>query len=252
MLIRRFVRILREFGFDAPKFVGAIRGLPRFFLTYINWTFLNKRIQLNLSPAVQDFYDESGNARGHYFWQDLICAKWINSDKPETHLDLGSRIDGFVAHLLSFMDVEVLDIRPQATDIPGLTTRVINAQEGLDPFFQRYPSASSLHSLEHFGLGRYGDPLDVHGHEKGLENLSRTLNVGGTLYVSFPIGKPRVEFNSQRILDPKWPQVALTNFELIEFVLIPWSGPPQFGLTPNEVNLSIDGQCGLYKFKKIA
>ena len=251
MLLRRVIRFLRELGLDIPQFVGAMRGVPRFISTYVNWMVLNKRLQFNVAPALQDFFDGSGNSNGHYFWQDLICAQWINSEKPEKHLDLGSRIDGFIAHLLTFMDVEVLDIRPQVADIPRLSTKVINAQDGLDPFYERYTSASSLHSLEHFGLGRYGDPLDVNGHEKGLESLSSTVVVGGTLYISFPIGKPKVEFNSQRVLHPNWPQQVLRKFELIDFVLIPWSGPPQYGLLPEDVNLEIQGQCGLYKFKRI-
>jgi hypothetical protein len=112
-------------------------------------------------------------------------------------------------------------------------------------------SASSLHSLEHFGLGRYGDPLDIYGHEKGLVSLSTTLMVGGMLYVSFPIGRAKVEFNSQRILEPTWPQHLLPNFELIEFVLIPWITPPVYGLKPEDVDLHIEGQCGLYKFKRV-
>ena len=205
---------------------------------------------MNIAPALQDFYDQSGSSKGHYFWQDLICAQWINSERPQTHLDLGSRIDGFIAHLLTFMDVEILDIRPQDAVIPRLSTKIINAQDGLDTFQDRYTSVSSLHSLEHFGLGRYGDPLDVYGHEKGLKSLSATLVAGGMLYISFPIGKPRVEFNSQRILDPQWPKQFLADFDLVEFVLIPWSAPPQYGLRPEDVDLEIDGQCGLYKFKK--
>lgn len=250
MPLRRFIRFLREFGFDIPKFVGALRGSPRFIVTYFKWSIMNRKFQLNIAPALQDFYDQSGSSKGHYFWQDLICAQWINSERPQTHLDLGSRIDGFIAHLLTFMSVDVLDIRPLGTNIPGLTSRVIDAQSGLADYSRKYQSVSSLHSIEHFGLGRYRDPVDVDGHSKGLVALSDCVAPGGYLFISFPIGQPSVEFNSQRILHPEWPISLLPNFDLIEFVLIPWSEEPKFGVEPTAVDLSISGQCGLYKFQR--
>ncbi|HWF86113.1 MAG TPA: hypothetical protein VG222_14745 [Vicinamibacterales bacterium] len=50
--------------------------------------------------------------RGHYFHQDLWVAKRIYAARPAAHVDIGSRIDGFVAHLLTFMPVTVIDVRP--------------------------------------------------------------------------------------------------------------------------------------------
>jgi hypothetical protein len=69
--------------------------------------------------------------------------------------------------------------------------------------------------------------------------------------VSFPIGEAVVEFNAQRIIDPLWPVNQLPNFILEEFVLIPWKGQPVYGAKPAEVNKSINGQCGLYMFRRV-
>ena len=60
-------------------------------------------------------------------------------------------------------------------------------------------SLSCLHTIEHFGLGRYGDSIDPKGHLKGLEQLKRMVKPGGRLYLSTPIGPQRVEFNAHRI-----------------------------------------------------
>ena len=61
-------------------------------------------------------------------------------------------------------------------------------------------SLSCLHAIEHFGLGRYGDPLQYEGHLRGLANLRRMLKPGGTLYLSTPISrKQRIEFNAHRV-----------------------------------------------------
>lgn len=60
-------------------------------------------------------------------------------------------------------------------------------------------SLSCLHTIEHFGLGRYGDPIEPDGHLKGLAQLKQMVAPGGILYLSTPIGPKRVEFNAHRV-----------------------------------------------------
>jgi hypothetical protein len=60
-------------------------------------------------------------------------------------------------------------------------------------------SLSCLHTIEHFGLGRYGDSIDPDGHLKGLAQLKRMVAPGGLIYLSTPIGPERVEFNAHRV-----------------------------------------------------
>ena len=60
-------------------------------------------------------------------------------------------------------------------------------------------SISCLHALEHFGLGRYGDPLDYYGYLKGLSSITKILKTGGRFYFSVPIGEQRIEFNAHRV-----------------------------------------------------
>ena len=60
-------------------------------------------------------------------------------------------------------------------------------------------SLSCLHALEHFGLGRYGDPVDYDGYLKGFDNLYRILKPGGRLYFSVPMGPQRIEFDAHRV-----------------------------------------------------
>ena len=248
--MRLILNHFRAFGVDPLKAVIATGGLVRYVSNLISFLRQNSFRKISLSPVLTDFKDFSGSADGHYFWQDLICARWIFEEKPMSHVDIGSRVDGFVAHLLTFRDVQVIDIRELGTEISGLKTLVMDLQAQIvdSPISD---SVSSLHSIEHFGLGRYGDQIDVDGHIKGLINISRMVADGGFLYISFPIGKVRIEFNAQRVLAPAWPIPILENFELIDFVLIPWKGQPIFDSNPYEVDTSIFGQAGLYKFKKV-
>lgn len=56
-----------------------------------------------------------------------------------------------------------------------------------------------LSTIEHVGLGRYGDPLDPWGDLKLAENVRRLLRPGGVLLLSFPQGRGCVVFNKHRI-----------------------------------------------------
>ena len=247
---RKLLYILRQFGFNPIAFIQSFKNLPWFFWSYLKFIKENKSATLVFLPTLTDKGAESGASDGHYFWQDLICAKWIYKQKKTEHFDVGSRIDGFIAHLLTFMPVTILDVRPLTSSIPGLKVLIGNAQEELKYEVGSFHSVSSLHSIEHFGLGRYGDELDPIGHLKGLLSISNCVKPGGFLYISFPIGVFSVEFNSQRVIDPMWAVENLPEFVLEEFVLIPWRGVPIFNLNPSEVDKFIWGQAGLYRFRR--
>jgi len=115
-------------------------------------------------------------------------------------VDVGSRVDGFVTHVASFREIRVIDVRPQSATVPNVDFVQADFMQTLpDALVECCDSLSCLHAIEHFGLGRYGDPVDCDGHLRGLENLYRCLQTGGTLYLSAPIGPLRVEFNAHRV-----------------------------------------------------
>ncbi|MDB2508427.1 hypothetical protein N9X37_06760 [Planktomarina temperata] len=61
---------------------------------------------------LSDYSDSAGTVKGHYFHQDLLIARLIHDNNPKRHIDIASRIDGFVAHVASFREIEVVDVRP--------------------------------------------------------------------------------------------------------------------------------------------
>jgi len=249
--LRKILYFLRQIGLDPLRCVRGLSKLPRYLSDLSKFRRINAiGGKFRISPVLNDFDDQAGSADGHYFWQDLIAAQWIHSLQSKSHLDVGSRIDGFIAHLLTFREVTLLDIRPTKLEIPNLRVVLADAQRNLSEGVGKFNSVSSLHSIEHFGLGRYGDSLDPLGHEKGIIAISECVDVGGSLIVSFPIGTSSVEFNEQRIIDPNWPTQILENFELCNFVLIPWKGLPNLTTSPQEVDKSKSGQAGLYWFKR--
>ncbi len=155
-------------------------------------------------PCLYDWYEEGGATTSEYFWQDLLVARLIAEAKPIKHVDVGSRVDGFVTHVASFREIEVFDIRPITTEIPGIVFKQADLMNISDTYGKDgyCDSLSCLHAIEHFGLGRYGDPLTVNGFEIGFVNMINLIQPGGTFYLSTPIGRERVEFNANWVFDP--------------------------------------------------
>ncbi|OHE21640.1 MAG: hypothetical protein A2Z43_01560 [Syntrophobacterales bacterium RBG_19FT_COMBO_59_10] len=150
-------------------------------------------------PCLADKGQGSGVLAEHYFYQDLYCARKVFQNNPARHVDIGSRIDGFVSHVASFREIEVLDVRDLSPAIPGIRFNRADLTAKNFPLVDYCDSLSCLHAFEHFGLGRYGDPVDYDGHLVGWKNMHRMLKKGGKLYFSVPIGTQRIEFNAHRI-----------------------------------------------------
>ena len=201
-LIRKLNFILSaQFGIDSIKFVRSLCGIPRYArdLVRFNSQYAGR---LELLPCLHDWDEEGGTTKSEYFWQDLLVARMIFNAKPERHVDIGSRVDGFVAHVASFREVEVFDVRPITTKIPGVIFKQADFMNPRDRQSAYCDSLSCLHALEHFGLGRYGDEVASDGFERGFSNMAHLLKPGGTFYLSVPVGIDRVEFNAHRVLDP--------------------------------------------------
>jgi hypothetical protein len=203
-LIKLHWLVSSQFGFDPLLLFRSLRGLPRFVY---DWVKFRKGYSgpLTWMPCLHDRYEEGGTTKNEYFWQDLMVARWIFDANPQRHVDIGSRVDGFVAHVASFRNIEVFDVRPISTQIPGVVFKQADlmCSDGLPSSINGYcDSLSCLHAIEHFGLGRYGDPINPLGHERGIANMASLLKPGGIFYLSTPIGRERVEFNANRVFDP--------------------------------------------------
>jgi hypothetical protein len=199
-------------------------------------------------PKLDDWNDQAGIARGHYFHQDLWVAKRIFRHAPQEHWDVGSRVDGFIAHLLVFREVVFVDARELSGSATGLRS-VIGSVTALKIPDASLLSLSCLHVLEHVGLGRYGDPIDPSGYEVGARELSRVLAPGGRLYFSVPIGRERLEFNAHRIFAPASVVGLFPKLDLEEFAAIDDSGALVERCPPEDFSDS-DYACGIFVFKR--
>ena len=198
--------IFCQYGLDPLIFLRSLRGFPIYLR---DWFAFRKDFAgtMKFKPCLHDRYQEGGATKSEYFWQDLLVARAIHAAKPVKHVDIGSRVDGFVAHVASFREIEVFDVRPISTAVPGVVfceADLMNPTSLPKTLNGGYcDSLSCLHAIEHFGLGRYGDPINPEGYQRGIANMAQLLQPSGTFYLSTPIGLERVEFNANWVFDPR-------------------------------------------------
>jgi SAM-dependent methyltransferase len=250
--LTRLLGFFAFFGFYPARLATLVRRMPRFVRDGRNY----RRAQrdrfplrwLEVEPILTDFRDQAGVAFGHYFRQDLWAARRVHAALPAQHVDIGSRIDGFVAHVLSFMPVTVVDIRPLTSDIEGLTFRREDMRRLGFPS-DSLPSVSCLHAVEHVGLGRYGDPIDPQGWLTAMREMARVLSPGGRLYLGTPIGKERLAFNSERVFDPRTVVSTLSALRLVSFDAV--DDRDRFVANADLAEFAqMRYSCGLFEFTK--
>jgi hypothetical protein len=207
-------------------------------------------------PCLNDYDSQSAHLPKHYFYQDLHVANRVFQNNPKRHVDIGSRVDGFVAHVAAFREVEVLDIRP----LDRLLYKNIVFKQGdlmgkidLNDYCD---SVSSLHAIEHFGLGRYNDSIDFECYLKGLDNIYKMLKERGKFYFSVPVGKEQTVFNAHRIFSVKYllelfkPKYIIDSFSYIDDqdkLVIDASISPQ-----DVEKYTFDYGCGIFELTKLA
>lgn len=249
------------FGVNFFKMGLSLLGIPWFIWNLI--TLLRQRREFGVPrvrgfyPCMDDRFAQGGNASGHYFHQDLLVAQSIFRDAPELHCDVGSRVDGFVAHVASFRKITVFDVRSIDAVISNVTFCQADMMAPLDSRFREYcDSLSCLHALEHFGLGRYGDPVNINGHLAGLKNLQSMLKPGGTLYLSVPIGPQRIDYNAHRVFSVKYLLDILSgDFCLKDFSFVDDNGVLHAGVAMDDVMLASEFDCyygcGIFTLRKL-
>jgi SAM-dependent methyltransferase len=260
LALYRIIFWFESFGIQLLKMKSAIQGLPFVVKDYVQLRKQNKlaRKQWKLGfsmPCFHDKYDFGGVASGDYFHQDLLVAQKIFKAQPRKHADVGSRIDGFVAHVAAFRPIEVFDIRPLSACPKNIMFKQADFMELSDDLLDYCDSLSCLHALEHFGLGRYGDPIDVDGYRKGFENLCKMLKPGGTLYFSVPVGVERIEFNAHRVFSIQTIlDLAKGKLGLIDFSYVDDRGDlyesPHLTEEAAANSFNLHYGCGIFEFRK--
>jgi SAM-dependent methyltransferase len=183
----------------------------------------------------------------HYVYHPAWAARILAKTRPAYHVDVSS-ILSFSSIVSAFVPVRFYDYRPAHLDLEGLESGHADLLR-LSFDDSSVPSLSCMHTIEHVGLGRYGDPLDPQGDLKAIAELKRVLQPGGDLLFVTPVGKPKIAFNAHRIYSHEQVLEYFSPLELKEFSLVPDSGGLLRDADPALVAAQ-DYGCGCFWFRK--
>jgi SAM-dependent methyltransferase len=183
----------------------------------------------------------------HYIYHPAWAARVVSKIKPAYHIDISSKLD-FSTILSAFVPVKFYDYRPAAVVLSGLYS---GRADLLSLPFQdnSVHSISCMHTIEHIGLGRYGDEIDYDGDLKAIKELLRVTETGGNIIFVTPVGEPQLIFNAHRIYSYQQILEYFSACHLEEFSLITDNGEFITDAKPEIVATQQYG-CGCFWFKK--
>ncbi len=234
-------------AFLMPFPLIGILFLPRYFRHWRRFQELSPGVRLSLRnahPCLGDWVS-STPFDPHYFHQGAWLARKLKQRMPALHVDIGSSV--LTMSVISAVTETVfLDYRPLQVRTANLHS--VSGSITCLPFADlRLSSLSSLHVIEHIGLGRYGDPIDPDGSAKAAAELVRVLAPGGRLYISAPVGRERVCFNAHRVFHPDTLVDMFRPLVLETFSVVDDAGAVLADL-PTSRAADLDYGCGLYVF----
>ena len=101
-------------------------------------------------------------------------------------------------------------------------------------FFQKntetFDAIVTYSSIEHSGLGRYGDPLDPNGDIKTMDNIYNNLVSNGLVIWGAPVGKDALTWNAHRVYGPIRLPLIFDKFEELK-----WYGSTKEALFSQEL-----------------
>lgn len=186
----------------------------------------------------------------HYIYHTAWAARKLAEMSPTIHVDISSLLY-FSTLVSAFIPIDFYDYRPAEISLSNLESN--HADLTKLPFEDgSINSLSCMHVIEHIGLGRYGDPLDVDGDLKSIGELKRVMADGGHLLFVVPIGgTPKIRFNAHRVYSYNQIISYFEGFNLEEFSLIPMKRPEGIIINANEEQSNNEDEgCGCFLFKK--
>lgn len=158
------------------------------------------------------------------------------------HIESASMYHAMASHRLDEMSgvvigsmqpwVEVMALRNGARKVLTVEYNSLNIQEQFKDrmssvfpvdfvknwqnYSETFDFAASFSSIEHSGLGRYGDPLDPIGDLREMLKIKCILKKGGLLFLAFPLGTDAIQYNAHRIYGPVRLAMMFYGFEWLD------------------------------------
>lgn len=250
--INMIKKIIPSFIKKPFKKIYLYINFVRDFLKFKKLSKDGNRFIIDWENRYPQLFDKTNNTDfdTHYIYHPAWAARIIQKIKPSKHIDISS-ILSFSTMLSAFIPTEFYDYRPANVKLNNLISK--KADLISLPFSDNsVESLSCMHTIEHIGLGRYGDPIDPNGDIKAMKELSRVLATNGNLLFVTPVGKPKIQFNAHRIYSYDQIISYFPNLILKEFSLIP-DNETEEGIIYNatkELAYKQNYGCGCFWFTK--
>jgi len=186
----------------------------------------------------------------HYIYHPAWAARILAKINPKEHVDISSTLH-FCSLISAFIPTKFYDFRPAELKLNNL--EISKADLTALPFENdSIISLSCMHTIEHIGLGRYGDPINPEADLKAFSELERVLANNGNLLLVIPIGIPKICFNAYRVYSYQQIIDNLPSLTLVEFSLIPDKKEDGDILSPatKEMANKQNYGCGCFWFTK--
>ena len=164
-----------------------------------NQTWTKEYLDIYLNNFTSEKIKKSAHGEEPYpgaaLWILKAVEKYnINNKKVAV---IGSLTPWIESILLNFNNI----VTTVEYNVPSVEYNNLNAISYWD--FQKstnvYDCIITYSSIEHSGLGRYGDPLDPDGDIKTMQDIHKNLISNGTLIWGAPAGHDAIVWNAHRI-----------------------------------------------------
>lgn len=249
--MNRLKTLLRSWllAFLLPRPIIGIFYLPRYIADWRRYRRLEASMTVDFADSYPCLTDRVAHTPfdPHYFYQGAWLAREVRNAAPGQHVDVGSSVMS-IAVLSGFVDTVFVDYRPLKANLDGLVS-VAGDILRLPLRPGSLESLSCLHVIEHIGLGRYGDPIDVDGSKKAAAELASLLAPGGRLYLSLPVGRARVCFNAHRVHSPEQVVAMFPDLQLLSFSCVDDAGRFHNAVDSGRI-VTEEYACGMFVFGK--
>ena len=192
-------KVLYQFGVMLQKTRDRVFVPPSFHKSYLRGLVELRRNPRGYQVHLEERYEAGTHPESFIDHECAFASRHIQRVRPARTLDVGS-YRHFILGLLAPSQVTTIDVRervPISSNEEVITTDAKRMALETGTF----DVVVSLCTLEHLGLGRYGDAFDLDADRAAMKEMSRVLKPGGRLVFSTTItgGPPQIVYNAHRI-----------------------------------------------------
>jgi len=245
-------------GTQSAFSLGGRVKVVEMYPTYVNetvgphWTREGVEGMVKAAESGQPNVGQSLSTYGPYTNGIFHDAFKAFSVAGKSVLVLGSRAPWVEAFCIAYgaANITTVDFNKPTTDDPRLTTISIPELDATDAMFDILVSYSSL---EHDGLGRYGDPVNPHGDLERMKKIRGLLKSDGLFFLGVPNANDALVFNAHRVYGPIRFPLLIEGWTLLRYAREPIEPERPLSAAGNlplgcVVNRIVQSTCGGQRF----